>query len=73
MTEIPYTKRELDMKFDGLHETLEEHGKTHVEILEEVKKTNGKVKKIIIAMVLLFGMTIGYSVNNWSDIIQIFI
>jgi len=36
------------------------------------KFTNGKVRKIIIALVLLGGIVIGMNSNNWHDIIALF-
>src|SRR5207247_843998 len=41
------------------------------EIKELVKYTNGKVKRIIIALVLVFGILIGQSFGNAHDIIAL--
>lgn len=41
-------------------------------ILSQVKYTNGKVRKIIIALVLLGGIVIGQNFNNTRDIISVF-
>jgi hypothetical protein len=34
--------------------------------------TNGKVKKIVIALVFLGGIVIGQQFGNWQDIIKLF-
>ena len=44
--ETPYSKREIDSAHDGLHEKLDD-------ILKQVIYTNGKVKRITIALVAI--------------------
>jgi hypothetical protein len=77
MSEAPYSNRELDAKFEGVHEKLEDNktllvGKLDI-IDKKVTYTNGKVKKIIIAGVLLFGIVIGQTFGNWRDIITLLV
>jgi tetrahydromethanopterin S-methyltransferase subunit G len=63
MSDAPYSNRELDAKFSGIHEKLEDNKTLLVgkldSIDEKVTYTNGKVKKTIVARVLLFGIVIG--------------
>lgn len=42
------------------------------EIIKMVRYTNGKVKKIIIALVLVFGILIGQNFQSTHDIITLF-
>jgi len=49
---------------EGVHEKLEL-------ILKQTTATNGKVRKIIVALVLLSGIVIGMNFNNAHDIIQL--
>lgn len=42
------------------------------EIKRMVSYTNGKVRKIIIALILLFGIFIGQSITNPHDLIGLF-
>lgn len=46
MNQDNFTNREIKTMFDSLKETLQEHGKTHADILTAVKTTNGKVADI---------------------------
>lgn len=50
--EEDYSKREIDTFMQGIHETL---GR----IESQTTATNGKVKKIIIALVLISGFVLG--------------
>jgi hypothetical protein len=50
--EQPYSNRELDGKFDAVHQKLDV-------IVAQTTTTNGKVRKIIMALILLFGIAIG--------------
>ena len=52
MTEENYSKREIDMLHEGLHEKLDT-------IIEKQDFTNGKVRKIIVALILIFGILLG--------------
>jgi tetrahydromethanopterin S-methyltransferase subunit G len=61
-----YSNRELDLKFERVHEKLDD-------IIVKVTYTNGKVRKIIIALVLLAGIVIGQSFTNTHDIIELLV
>lgn len=62
--------RTLDKKNDKGYETL----KLGQDIIDaKVTYTNGKVRKIIIAFVLLAGIVIGQSTTNFSDVAKFFI
>ena len=63
MSDAPYTKREIDNAHDTLHEKLDS-------ILTQVTYTNGKVKRIILAMVLLTGVVLGSADVGIVDIIK---
>jgi tetrahydromethanopterin S-methyltransferase subunit G len=61
MTEKPYQNREIDDKFRGVHERFDKQDDALASIDEKVTYTNGKVKKIIIALAILVGVAIGVS------------
>ncbi len=52
MTNQPYSNRELDMKFEQVHEKLDT-------IITQVTFTNGKVKRIIIVLIGIIAFTAG--------------
>jgi hypothetical protein len=54
-------------------EKLDNIDKRGDRIEKMVAYTNGKVRKIIIAMVLLSGIVIGMNYSNWRDIIALLI
>ena len=71
MEDIPYSKREIDHYIDEIRDLFAEHKEDDLHhfndikgginaLTVEVRKTNGKVKKIIIAIVLMFGIVIGF-------------
>lgn len=57
MSEEPYKNREIDEMFRDIDEKLDR-------IEAQTTATNGKVKKMIIAIVLIFGILMGYGVKN---------
>lgn len=71
-----YTDREIDNFHAHLDEKMETRFNTVDQKLDKidtkVEYTNGKVKKIIIAMVLLAGIMIGQVMTN-EEIIKFFI
>ncbi|WP_035648713.1 hypothetical protein [Bradyrhizobium sp. ORS 285] len=69
MTEQPYSNREIDARFDTLEHRLFDEEEGYLPRIERQGIfTNGKVKKIIIALVLVFGILIGQNMNT-HDII----
>lgn len=56
----------------GVVRDLSEIKSDQQEIKRMVSFTNGKVRKIIIAMVLMFGILIGQGVTNTHDLIGLF-
>lgn len=44
---------------------------TTASVESQAKYTNGKVRKIIIALILLVGIVIGQTFGNWHDIISL--
>lgn len=75
MFESPYANRELDEKFANLRAVVvEKHDDAMIkinEVLGQVKYTNGKVRKIIIAIILIGGILIGQTFSNLHDIISL--
>ncbi len=57
--ETEYSNREIDAKFDSVHERFDRQDVSIAEILKNVRYTNGKVKKVIIALVLVGGVLLG--------------
>lgn len=77
MEEARYQNRELDEKFANLRAVVvEKHDDVMVkvnEVLVQAKYTNGKVRKIIVTLVLIGGVLIGQSFANMHDIIALLI
>lgn len=46
MTEKPFTNREIRLMFEGQGEQIKEVHKDVKEVLEQTKKTNGRVSKL---------------------------
>ena len=72
-----YTNRELDAKFSEVREVVTSSKNTLLEKLLEIEKqtiyTNGKVKKIIMAILLLSGLSIGLGIQRVMPIVGLFI
>jgi hypothetical protein len=66
MPDKPYSKREIDILHDSIHEKLDV-------VIEQVKYTNGKLKKMTMALVLAFGLIIGLGANDFSTIMSLLI
>lgn len=77
-----YSNRELDEKFKGIHDKLDSNksdimlniNQTKGEVKEvrvQTEFTNGKVRKIIIALVLISGIVIGQAFTNSKEIINL--
>lgn len=66
MAEDPLTPREVNTIHKRIFEELKE-------IKTQVKLTNGKIKKITIALVLLGGIIIGLGVKNVVPILTLFL
>jgi len=73
--EIPYANRELDERFNNLATLIREKHDDVMIVVGAVRvqttATNGKVRKIIIALVLIAGILIGQTFNNVHDIISL--
>jgi hypothetical protein len=61
-----YSNREIDLKFQAVHAKLDD-------IIKLATYTNGKVRKIIIVLVLVVGIVIGQTFGNWHDIISLIV
>lgn len=64
MTEKPYSKREQDMRYDSLHEKLDE-------IIKKVNYTNSKVKKIIIVLVAVAAYSLGTGSGFFVEMLKL--
>ena len=66
--EAAYSNRELDEKFKGLHSKLDQQTATLTTIDEKVTYTNGKVRKIIIALIGVGFFTLGLGfTQSWTS------
>lgn len=59
MSDDPYKNREIDAKFEEVHHRFDDQDEILNDIKIQTTTTNGKVKKIIIALVLLGGFALG--------------
>lgn len=73
MSDTPYTKRELDMRFKEVLEKLDEHNDVHKQILDQVLYTNGKVKKILLFLTALAFYVLGLSDIGLSSVVNLII
>lgn len=77
MEDKPYLNREIDKHFETLRQSMDVFESNTSTSLEEIKDlqryTNGKVRKIIIALVLVSGIVIGQTFTNAHDIISLII
>lgn len=71
MSDKRYTNLEITLMFDEIKSKLEEHGKTHKEILDQVTFTNGKVKLITKWLLILGSVSATLLVTNGSETISI--
>lgn len=79
-----YPREEMDLKFDAVYTKIQtnhdevmrellEHKKRDSEMLEQVKYTNGKLKKIIIALVAVGAFSVGVGLQQVQFLISLFI
>ena len=73
--ETAYSNRELEAKFDGIHTKLEDNKETILAelagITTQVKFTNGKVRKIIIALIGVGFFTLGLGFQQLAPLLKI--
>lgn len=69
MKDDHYKNREIDAKFEGIHTKLSEQDLVLEKILNQTTATNGKVRKIIIALVLLGGFVLGTFGQNITPVL----
>lgn len=76
MNDIPYSNRELDEKFRGVHDKLDSN-KTDImyklgKIEDQTTYTNGKVKKIVVALIALAAFSAGLGLQQLLPLIKLF-
>ena len=60
----PYSNREINEMMKDINLRFDRSDKAQNETLEQVKITNGKVKKIIMALIALAFFSIGLGISN---------
>lgn len=74
--QTPYSKREIDTLHGQLGEKIDALDTKIVEGFKGVHErqdiANTKIKKIIVALVLVFGIMIGLGATNFTSIVRIF-
>lgn len=59
-TDKPYSREVIDLKFDEVHGRFDKQDVTLARIEGKQDYTNGKLRKVIMALILLGGMFIGF-------------
>lgn len=59
MAEKPYSREVIDLKFGEVHDRFDRQDDALSKILVQTTATNGKVKKIIIAIAVIIGVALG--------------
>lgn len=72
MTEARFTNRELTLMFEDIKDTLTQHSEVQHTILEQVKFTNGKVKKITLYLTVLGTAVATILFMNGSELLTFF-
>lgn len=70
MSEKPFSNREIKLMLGEIKNTLIEHAETHHEILEQVKYTNGKVRKLYLYLTVVGSVTGTLLTINGSALAQ---
>ncbi len=73
MTVTPYANREIDEKFVGVHDRLTDQDKKLDKILTQTTETNGKVRKITLALVATAALSVGMGFDNFDMLLSLFI
>ena len=71
--EKTYLDREIDSKFGEVHDRFDVQDKALEKILIQTTATNGKVKKIILAIAMIVGVGLGISGKEVLPILLKFI
>lgn len=75
--ELTLMFKSVDNKIENYHKEvmaeLKQHRATHEQLLEQVKFTNGKVRKIIIALVAVGAFVLGTSGESIIALFKLFI
>lgn len=60
-TDKPYSKEVIDLKFNEVHTRFDVQDTALAKILTQVTFTNGKLRKVIMALILMGGIFLGYA------------
>ena len=69
MQEDRFTNLEITLMLDDIKNSLREHGDMHREILEQVKYTNGKVRRLYTWLTIVGTATVTLLFTNGSELI----
>jgi hypothetical protein len=64
--EPDYTKRELDGKFEGVHEKLDK-------LIVQATYTNGKLRRVIVALLAIGFFTLGLGFKELTPLVSLFL
>ena len=70
MKEERFSNREITLMFTEIKNTLVEHAETHKEILDQVKYTNGKLKRVVFILTIVGSVTATLFAMNGSALID---
>lgn len=70
MSEIPYSNRELTAFFKNIEEKLDAHSEVHSQILEQVRFTNGKVRRLFLYLTIVASVTSTLFAMNGSELVK---
>lgn len=69
MREKHYQNREIDAKFEAVHERFNLQDTALAKILAQTTATNGKVRKIIMALMVMVGVAIGFGGKDFVPLL----
>lgn len=70
MAEKPFTNLEIRLMFEAIRQTQDLHSKQNTEIINRQDYTNGKLKKVILAMTVLSSVTVTLLFTNGSELLD---
>lgn len=67
----PYSNRELDAKFNTILEMMEQQSEHILEIKAQTQRTNGRVSRLELGMVLAFGLIMGLGLKEFDTVLAL--